>query len=193
VTEEELKKHEQAEVQKQAAALAANIPEEDAQPERCIRCDHPIGQKVLEPSETDKREYVRRLLSNETFKKTYPMFDGALTLQFETLSSREAQILERFVDEINATRDPAQARSETLRLRAVLNVRKIGDKELLRTELSPTTKVEEVLGEWDVRFGDCSEDMIVIIIRVLVQFTQYMNILANSAFDKNFWKGAGLG
>jgi hypothetical protein len=177
-------------VEEKAEVVTEAAPIEE--PTFCLRCGFQSGNKNPTLDEEDKKEYLRRLLANQPYRKMYSMFDGQLTVELENLMGKDAAVLERVVGSLDIT-NPMEMQSTILKLRGVLYIKTINDEKFPEFQLTDDTDVETLLGEWSARFGERNEDMLIILIRVLLQFTQYQNLLAESAFDRNFWKGAGLG
>ena len=51
----------------------------------CPRCDYDLEKALPELLEEDVKEYVRSLLGNRSFSKDYPLYNGEITVTFESI------------------------------------------------------------------------------------------------------------
>lgn len=176
--------------QKEEVSKEQAAGEQAAGEQACVRCGLPYAVKTLSISEDDKKEYIRRLLANEPYRKTYQLFNGAVVVVIENLTNKEALILAKL---LRNPPDKAESnlQSQVIRMKGISYLRQVGSKVLPKLELTDVTTSEELLARWDEATGCMNEDLVLMVVQTLLHHYRYLNALAESAFDPNFWKGAG--
>jgi hypothetical protein len=162
----------------------------------CPRCMFNMGQgnKLITPSEDDKKEYVRCLLGGRVFEKEYTLYEGQLILKMVALDNTEAdrlnKILKEVANHVQDNSDVTWAQTEALKVKLLFYMRKgIGKEEYEPPEFDT---LEDAQAEYENRFGNVAEDVSMIFIQVLSEFTRLLALLSQSGLDQNFWKGVGL-
>ena len=162
----------------------------------CPRCMFNMGQgnKLITPSEDERKEYVRCLLGGTLFEKEYTLFEGKLIIKMKALSNTEAERLNKILQELAQAVDTPNGfnyvQAEALKVKLLFYMRKaVGDGEFVPPESST---LEEAQAEYENRFGNVAEDVSMIYIQVLSEFTRLLALLSQSGLDQNFWKGVGL-
>ena len=165
------------------------VPEavESPQKTRCSRCGWEMRKLVSKVAEEDVREYVRCILAGRPFAKTYTLFEGAVCTQFSLLTSNESDVLGVMLSKISRE-DKMMLTQQALRLKLLFYLRRFNDKSYT----VPKADVD-VETEYNSRFGGIGEDIPVLLIRNMMEFTRLSEMLTETGFDANFWKGAGLG
>ena len=159
-------------------------------PHICPRCYWDVGSKPdATPEEDQRREYIRCLLGNNTYKKSYALFDGQVNLSYRALNMAESSIMGKALRSLDAEDKESKA-MEVLKLKLLFHLKQHNDTEY---DSITTTDLAELNQLYDERFGGMSEDFVSVLIRTLMEFTKLVSLLADSGFDENFWKGAGLG
>jgi hypothetical protein len=187
------------------------IGQQEEAPKPCEHCGKVPG-KMLKPDEKEMKEYVRRLLSGQSYTKAYELFDGALTLTFRTLTQEQRDYMEELMqtaqddylknlneDQIAELQQiPPTLQAQQLQIRMVFCTERIGEGDQLSVpeKTAKTIKkkqVTEILDLFHQRFVmNRSADLLPLIVRTFDQFTLLTNLLMGAAFDTNFYKGVGL-
>jgi len=169
--------------------VTKDVPEEvpDKIAAKCPRCQHKLeGEEVIAPTEAEKKEYVRALLSGKVFSKTYGLFDGQLSLRFDMLTSDEAQQMKTALVAVESD-DQVAVITQSIKIKCLYYCREFNGTKF---ELDFDPKEWEV--EHNKRFGSLGEDIPVIVTRVLMEFLRLAEALPSAGMDASFWKGAGL-
>lgn len=162
-------------------------PEKAPESKRCPRCAWDQQQVVVRPSEEDLKEYLRCTLAGHPFSKYYKLFDGQLTTKFMLLTSDESNILGDILAKI-PREDRMVLASKALRIKLLFYLRQYN-----ATNYEIPAVDADLEQEFKKRFGPFGEDVPVILVRNMMEFTKLSELLTEAGFDRNFWKGAGLG
>jgi hypothetical protein len=152
----------------------------------CPKCFHKNGE-LIEVNEREKETYVECVLANKTYTKEYKIFEGRVPIYMRSLTSRQADLMARSLQGVDLT-DPANGEIAQ-KVKLVFYLAQYRDTEY---RLPETDSLEEILGLFDERFGNLSEDVIGILVRVLMEFVRLLGFLLGSGFDKDFWQGVGI-
>jgi len=173
----------------------------DTTQHQCPRCYFDLKSSVALPTEEEQQEYLRRLLAGEPFVKTYKLFKGQLEITCSTLTVTESEHMVQVLREIAP--DPHQqlaVASEILKVKALYYIRSAAGMTYPQpTEIEPEEGSPVVWNAaaaqalYEERFGQMGEDMISILVRTQTEFNRLVTKLADSGFDQDFFKGAGIG
>jgi len=156
-------------------------------PEICPKCRTDLSTiKPLEPTEDEKREYVRSLLDGRPFGKTYALFDGQVAAKFSMLTTAEANSMKEALITVDHE-DQVRSITDSIKIKCLYYCR-----EFNNNCYSPISNPKEWEAEHEKRFGSLGEDVPVLITRVMLEFLRLAEMLPTSGMDKSFWKGAGL-
>jgi hypothetical protein len=196
------------EIQKnQEKTLAKDAEQPQSQPEYvCPVCNQPASQFEVQAQEEDKREFMRCVLGDKLFCKTYTVgndaIKGGMKWRLQLLTGQQAEHMDLLIDEI--VRDENIPGKRKIRLihdtKLLFYLRTIGDKQFKPPEnvvqesandCRPfsVSDIQELFRE---RFGAQSEMVTTIGLRLVVTFEQLVAVLTQTVFDQSFWKGAGL-
>lgn len=169
------------------AKEAASPPEED--PVYCPRCQFNIKQREAECSDEERKEYVRAMLGSRLFSKQYELFDGKMKLTFTSLPNSKAEEMAKVLRLLD--RNSPTFIGDAHRVKALYYLSAYNDVafEVPEKEFEDYEHAHVMFTE---SFEQFSEDQMTIIMRALAEFQNLLALLAQSAFDENFWKGAGL-
>lgn len=196
---------EQERVRQEALAAVAQIEEFEKNPPKkapepepeekklelveCPRCGHRLeNREVIKPSEVEVKEYFRCLMSGNIFTKNYSLFNGELPVKFALLTGNESETLSDALRKVTST-DYIEHASQAIRLKLMFYLRRWGNEEFEPPTTSDTKKLWAI---WKKDFGNRSEDVPVLMIKVLLEFLRLTEMLPMSGLDENFYKGAGL-
>jgi len=171
----------------ESAAESKPEPEKTPEPQRCPRCAWDQKEVVIRPAEEDLKEYLRCTLAGRPFSKYYKLFDGQLTTKFTLLTSDESNVLADILSKI-PREDRMVLASKALRIKLLFYLRQYNT-----TNYEVPAADADLEQEFRKRFGSLGEDVPVILVRNMMQFTKLSELLTEAGFDRNFWKGAGLG
>jgi hypothetical protein len=79
--------------------------EPDKQPEevsevKCPNCGWEVDHSIGEPTKDDKRNWLKAILSNKPFEKTYELFNGQLSVRFRSRTVQDQQLIhEQLINE----------------------------------------------------------------------------------------------
>ena len=169
--------------------VPAPVVESDKKVElvRCPRCSWDLKRLVMQAAEDDLKEYVRCILGCRPFTKTYTLFNGELTLKYSLLSSTESDQLADALAKLPRDNQMELA-TQAFRFKLLFYLRQFNN-----TTFKIPAVDADLDQEYKARFGAFGEDVPVLLIRNMIEFTKLAGILTESGFDRTFWKGAGLG
>jgi hypothetical protein len=156
---------------------------------KCPRCGHNMGVPVAAPSEADVKEYVRCLLGKKKFSKTYPLFNGEVTLRYELVGQKESALLSAALDAVDKS-DAVKMMTAALRLKLLFYLRQFNGDSFSPPEEIPEGWESSLFNK---RFEAYGEDMPVLASRVLMEFMRLTEMLPEAGLDRGFYEGAGLG
>lgn len=155
----------------------------------CPRCGHRLeNREVIKPAEADVKEYFRCLMSGNIFKKNYSLFNGELTVVFSMLTGDESEILSKALQQVKGD-DFIEHASQAMKLKLLFYLRRWGNDEYVPPKTGDTKKLWKI---WKDKFGNRSEDVPVLMIKLLLEFMRLTEMLPMAGLDENFYKGAGL-
>jgi len=155
--------------------------------ETCPRCHFNLSEdNTPAPSEDEKKEYVRCLLSGKVFSKTYGLFDGQITARFDMLTSAEADRMKKALLTVSSD-EAVSSITDSIKIKCLYYCREFNGN-VFNLDFDP----EKWEDEHAKRFGEMGEDIPVIITRVLLEFLRLAESLPAAGLDKSFYKGAGL-
>ena len=183
------------EVQEQArqalAKIEAGQPAQAEQKQPCPRCDYLEGARP-KPQKADMEEFTRAVLGGRPYRKEYKLVDGKIRMEFDTLATDTADVLDRMLIEMA---DMPQLGRQTLgiKLKLVFHLRSLTLGPDKKTFDAPAlgAKLSDIEGEYVKRFGQISDPVIQMAGRTLLLFLDLQQLMLHEAFDENFWKGAG--
>jgi len=183
----------QAPAQDQDIEASPGHAPHDSKYQECPRCGFDVNAgKALKPSAEDLEEYIRGILGGTPFTKQYAVFQGRATVKISGLTSTESSQLSNILRTIESD-DPVTVGTQALRYRLVCQIRQTNErKHTLPEDLGKYT-IDMLEQEFSERFGNLPEDLVAIYVNTLLMFQNLMGVLAESAFDEDFYKGAGLG
>ena len=161
---------------------------------------------MVQADENDMREYMRCILSDRLFTKTYTIGEQAvasgLKCTFGVLTNEEADRMDRLIGEITSRENDTGRNkiSAMQKTKLLFYLKKWGDEEFSvpPAEVGEDSEEVRVINADDVhkmfveRFGSRSELVSTIGMRLVVTFEQLVAVLTQSVFDESFWQGAGL-
>jgi hypothetical protein len=167
------------------------MPEETEQPQvhTCPRCQFDLNKGFPEPSDEERKEYIRCLLGGNQFTKAYELFGGELKLAFSNIQTTAAEKMGAILRSIDVGEDMSALMAAVARVKLVYYLRTMNTQEY---SVPDVDTLEEVQVLFDERFGRLSEDHTSILVRASGEFNNLLTVLVQSGFDENFWKGAGL-
>ena len=184
----------------------------DDQKFQCPRCGWHESDNPRAP-EADLKEYMRCILGDKRFTKTYLLYDGVLQLTFRTLAAWEADMVNSVI--LKNEYDSPEELADIGRKAKILFYMTKMVREGKIVEYAPPKPVKtEAVGvageegyvpekvffdytkkgiteEYDKRFKGIDETMVRIIFRTFSLFEALQRLLISDGFDTNFWKGAG--
>lgn len=156
----------------------------------CPRCGR--DQNIKEaPAATEEevKEYVRCLLSGETYEKSYALFKGQINVAFRSIDTETSAKLGKLLDSVPATNNRMADNERYLKIRLLFYLRQLQDKKF---EITEADSLEAAEADFNDRFGKIKEDYLALIMRALMQFQNLLALLSEAGFDEGFWQGAGL-
>ena len=158
----------------------------------CPRCEWPAARQNVQPSEEDKKAFLRAVLGDGQFGKTYPLYDGKLKLGFSSLTTAQSLVLSE-MGRLVPGKTPYEQSVELFRLKLLFYLTAKNDE----TFVPPAVDDEEVTfkqvrAEYLKRFGKWNEALLALALRTLQEFIRLEDLLMNGGLDKAFWKSAGL-
>ena len=188
--QEQMKLVAEASVEEPAVETPLEDLDEESFDDLCPACGGPLAEGRLKPVSEDVEEYVRALLGNRKFTKTYTLYGGKLNLSFSSLSAKEATRLFEMSKKFNEASDLEEAQIKVTRMRMLFYLTQGGDQTFMPPK--ETCSEEELLTEYDARFSLMPDSKINLIVKSLLHFMRLQQVLVDEAFDEDFWKGAGL-
>lgn len=170
----------------------------------CPRCMWDTSLPVVEPTEEDKKDYLRCVLGGKPYSKTYEVFGGAVFLTFQERDNKLAQMREhqQKVDAIKvlAEVDEKMAGLEMLdkatktRVATTLKRVRMGDEEKtipdwkdLEEEDGVSVVQQLVLATFD----GVSESLTNVFVNLARDFEALVDTLTQRAAESDFWTGVG--
>jgi hypothetical protein len=159
----------------------------------CPRCRWDTREVPVPVGEEDKKEYIRSILGDSCFSKEYSIFGGEFKIKFTDLISTEADNLVRVLT--NITDDPLFL-AKAIKIKIIFGLVSfsrgttdtIPDRDRL---LDENLDVADYLKIYNELVGELPETLCGMMAKLYNDFTNLIISLAESAFDENFWKGAG--
>ena len=165
-------------------------PQESLEPVSCQRCGHNVvAPDMPAPGEDEKREYLRCVLGKRSYKKTYTLYDGELTMAFELLSQEDSARMSPKLMEINRNEetDDLTKMTESVNIKLLFYLRQFNDSSYTAPE-----DLDNWKEEFKSRFSEFDESVPALLTRVLMEFLRLAEMLPAAGLDEDFWKGAGL-
>ena len=162
----------------------------------CPRCEWPIIKKDVQPSEEDRKAFLRAVLGDGQFTKVYPLYDGKLKLTFSSLNTTQSLLLADLCKLVPAGSAYEQM-VEQFRLKLLFYL--VGKNDETYEPFNPPppaaqqeVQFEQLREEYRRRFGKWNEGLLALAVRTLQEFIRLEDMLTNGGLDKSFWKSAGL-
>ena len=165
--------------------------EPQQEPKPCMKCGWDPENAQVEVSEGEKEEYLRAILGSRSYNKNYDLFEGKLKVVMTSLNTVQSEELQNLINQLDKS-DPQIFVTEAAKVKLIYYLKSVSSCEEAFTPPEKLEKHEDAKKAFNERFGELSEDLLSILIRVLIEFSKLLGQLAEAAFDKNFWKGAGL-
>jgi len=165
-------------------------PQTPREPVSCQRCGHNVvATDMPAPVEDEKREYLRCVLGKRSYKKTYTLYDGELTMAFELLSQEDSARMSPKLMEINRNEetDDLTKMTESVNIKLLFYLRQFNDASYTAPE-----DLDNWKEEFKSRFSEFDESVPALLTRVLMEFLRLAEMLPAAGLDEDFWKGAGL-
>jgi hypothetical protein len=156
----------------------------------CRRCGYAEGD--TKPPEDDMQEYMRSVLGNRRFSKTYELMRGQIKVTFTTIDTNASERVNKIIDRLSVLEDPVQFRAVATKINMayMLTSYTMGG-ETKELEVSQATTPETVTKDFVERFGDMDESIIQLLTRAMGTFITLKSALIDECFDEAFYKGAG--
>jgi hypothetical protein len=162
---------------------------EETEHKACPRCGW-TDAPVPKASDEDKQEYLRCVMGNRAFSKTYPLYDGAVNITFQSLDSEAVQAVNKVLMQIDSP-SPEVADDLNIKLKLIYFTKKYSTAEIVTEYETPVIETPaDIDTEFSKRFP-YMEPVLRVITQSYMIFTQLQELLVAEAFDENFWKGAG--
>lgn len=155
----------------------------------CPRCSWEVNQPADKIAEADKELFLRCVLGEKPFTKTYPLYDGKLQFGYAGLDGAQSRQLMLLARQLDPQASPPAYTADILCLKLLFYLRQCNKKTY-----EPPTEIDELAAaqaEYDTRFGKESEATMSLAVRVMQEFTMLENALIQGGLDANFWKSAG--
>jgi len=164
--------------------------EEDKEKEPCPNCGYSEDRQV--PTKEDTEEYMRAILGDRRFTKTYDVMRGRIKIEFTTVDTSASERMNKIISELATLEDPALFRSHLIKLQMVYMLKsyKIGDKAA-SFDGSDAKTLQEAEAQFTDRFGDLDEGLAGMFTTTLGSFMALKKALIDACFDETFYKGAG--
>jgi hypothetical protein len=164
--------------------------EEEKKVSTCQRCGHREGD--TKPPEEDMQEYMRSVLGNRRFSKTYELMRGQVKVTFTTIDTAASERVNRIIERLSVLEDPVQFRAVATKINMAYMLTSYtmgGDTEGF--EVSKAETPEDVTKDFINRFGSMDESILQLLTRALGTFITLKSALIDECFDESFYKGAG--
>jgi len=136
-------------------------------------------------------EYLRCLLGDKPYCKSYTLYDGRLKFGFKSIDGNQVSEMNRLLFGL----DPAgvEVQDLSIKIKALYFLSEMDCNGKAQAFEAPVLKSPADIGpEFDKRFGHMSELMLRLLTQAMVMFLDLQAVLVSAGFDSNFWKGAGL-
>ena len=171
----------------------------------CPRCLWDTSLSIVEPTEEDKKEYLRCVLGNRSFEKTYLAFGGAVAITLQERNRELAELREhqqklntlKIISETDARMAGLEVLDNATKTRVATLVRKIKLADNERAISHWTNLTEEPDGPSIVEqlnnevFRDISESMTAVLVQVTKEFESLVDTITQRAMNSDFWTSAG--
>jgi hypothetical protein len=154
----------------------------------CPRCELPQDQRAVQPSEEDKKEFLKAILGDGIFTKTYLLCEGKVKLVFRSLTTAQSLLLSessKTIPDLN----PYDQNVALLRIKLLFY---LAERNGTKFELPAQMTFEEIREAYLERFGQWNEALLALSLGALQQFIRLEELLMQGGLDKAFWKSAGL-
>ena len=165
----------------------------------CPKCSWDTRNKLLKAKEDDLREYTRCLLANRPFVKALPIFGNKLNVQFTENTDVVREEVMRLIKTMNESIESmTQLDLVTLtrKIQIVFSLTSLSIGEDKKTfELPPVNSLKDYKAAaviFEERLGNKSASFQAILFRTYQEFDRLMQVMADGAFDENFYQGVGL-
>lgn len=182
-------------IQKMQDELTAFDAEKAKQPQPLTKCPHCGWAEGAQPKpkQEDLEEYLRCVLGDKLFSKTYDAYKGELRLKFTSLASKDVDGLNNLLFSLseenqNVLQDIAMKLKLMYFLTAISKGGKTDTVYAIPTGLDSKAMID---AEFNKRFGTTSEPIMRVLGQAVLVFIELQALLVNEAFDKNFWSSAG--
>lgn len=192
-----LAKAEEIEKQQQQQKESEQAVEQKKQQEYiCPICRHPASRPVVQADEADLREFMRCIMGEKLFAKTYSIGSGKqdrMKWKLQILTSNQSDQMDALLAEISKQKERTgmQLMSEVQEVKLLFYVRAVND-EVFEPPGNECTEIDQIHKIFNERYGSKSELVKTIGVRVITTFEQLIAILTTAVFDESFWQGAGL-
>lgn len=159
----------------------------------CPRCGFDTRSAIVHISDDDKKEYMRSILGERPFIKTYSMFEGQFGITFKDMTSDDSKKLVELFD--------AMPRGAAFMLTAVqfkllfsCVSYTCGDKEVVidlsevfsKDAKDDSTPLDRAVAAYTKYFGGKSETLCGMMVNAYNSFTRLLTSVASGGLDKNF-------
>lgn len=156
----------------------------ESKPETCPRCGMDLSKREAPPSEEDKKEYIRAVLGDRTFKKTYAFLDGALKVTFRELTAVETVLLYDAVRGMPPD-DSVMVKAVQLKLMAsTVEVSKGG--KAVPGWSGQELGAAELASDYNRVFGPLPENVVGAVHSAFSMFTLLVRDVGSACMDKDF-------
>ena len=154
----------------------------------CPRCDHDLEVKKVELAPEDVQEYIRSILGSRPFSKLYKLFNGSVSVTFDSLTVAMSNHVVSLFNEIDNGDGVDKTETKT-KIRLILYTRALNG--LVFDPIDDLLDVDFLLKRYDEVLGDKPEGVKDILIKALAHFLTLNTKLSEEGFDSNFWQAAG--
>jgi len=165
----------------------------------CPKCSWDTRTKLLKAKEADLQEYTRCLLANRPFEKSIPIYGKTLNVRFVENTDKvreEVMRLIRTMEDSITGMTQLDVVTLTRKIQIVFSLTSLSTgedkKPFTIPEIGAIAKAVDINKEFEARVGNRSASFQAILFRTYQEFDRLMNILADGAFDENFYQGVGL-
>ena len=165
----------------------AEVKADDEKKEKfCPKCGADVNEYKIEASEEEKKEYLRCILANRRYTKKYSLFNNTLSLEFSLLSNKDSHTMGQHLEKLDVS-DRVKSIADAIKIKTLYYCKSFNTQSF-EVPL-PDESWEDLYNQ---RFGEMSEDIPIMIAKVMMQFIKLTEILSTEALDESFWEGAGL-
>lgn len=164
--------------------------EEEKEVVPCQRCGHKEGD--TKPPTKDVEEYMRAVLGNRRFDKTYELMRGQIKIKFKTIDAGASERVTKIIDKLAVLEDPVAFRAVATKINMTYMMASYSlAGEEKKFEVSEATTPEDVTKDFEERFSDLDESVLQMFTRAMGTFVSLKQSLIDECFDEAFYKGAG--